>query len=325
MTPDFVPRTVAIWGNLVPTFSTESELAWSFEHIGCRVLKFQEGSTDPAHIIGVCRAERPSLLLYIHTHNSVQPGTDAVFAALREQGTVLASFHLDRFWGLEVLDKRESRIGQHALWRTDYVFTADGGNEEGFRARGVNHIWLPPAVVERGCYDGTPRPEYAFDVIFVGARGYHPEYPFRATLVDWLANTYGARYGHFGGGDCGGPRKINGGATVREKELNDVYASAKVVVGDSCFAGAPRYWSDRVPETIGRGGFLIHPRVEGLEIPGLAEYNPQDLNDLKETIDYYLAHDAERIAMQRTATAHVRTYHTYTQRVRTILETVELK
>lgn len=306
-------RTIAIWGNHGPTFSTESELAWSFEHIGCRVLRFQEGKTDPALITKTCLAERAALLLYIHTHGTTEPGTEGVFAALRQAGTRLASFHLDRFWGLNVLDGRQDSIGVHALWKTDYVFTADGGNDEGFKERGVNHIWLPPAVVERGCYDGTPRAEYAYDVIFVGARGYHPEYPFRGTLVDWLPTAYGSRFRHFGDGK-----------TIRERELNDLYASAKVTVGDSCFAGAQRYWSDRVAETLGRGGFLIHPRVEGLEIPGLALYNPQDLNDLKEKIDYYLAHEAERIEMQKLATAHVRAHDTYTHRVKKILEVVGL-
>lgn len=39
------------------------------------------------------------------------------------------------------------------------------------------------------------------------------------------------------------------------------------MIGDSCFAGSPKgayYWSDRIPETLGRGGFLIHPYVDGL-------------------------------------------------------------
>lgn len=317
-------RTVAVWGNHGPSFSTESELAWSFEHVGCKVLRFQEGETDPFVIIKTCRLEHADLLLYIHTHGSIQPGTEDVFAALRAAGTRLASFHLDRFWGLDAIDAREKCIGQHPLWKTDYVFTADGGNDAGFKERGVNHFWLPPAVVERGCYDAAFDPRYAFDVIFVGAKGYHPEYTFRTTLVDWLTNTYGARFAHFGGGDCGGQRLMNKGATIREGELNTLYASSKIAVGDSCFAGARNYWSDRVPETLGRGGFLIHPKTEGLNIPGLAVFNPADLNDLKEKIDYYLVHDAERIAMRNMATAHVRANDTYTQRVRTILQAVGL-
>jgi hypothetical protein len=152
-------------------------------------------------------------------------------------------------------------------------------------------------------------------VVFVGSRHYHPEYRFRTTLIDWLQKTYGGRFRRFGG-DAGG--------VVREAMLNDVYASAKVVVGDSCFAGAPYYWSDRVPETLGRGGFLIHPTTPGLTIPGLAEYKPGNLIELKQRIAYWLTHEKERRACADTAMAAVRAEHTYTHRMATLLETMGL-
>ena len=54
---------------------------------------------------------------------------------------------------------------------------------------------------------------------------------------------------------------------IRGKELNDLYATAKVVVGDTLCKGFnyPYYFSDRLFETTGRGGFLIHPYIKGLE------------------------------------------------------------
>jgi hypothetical protein len=266
-----------------------------------------------------CEDEHPDLFIYVHSHGITSPGDFplvGLFDILRERGIKTASFHLDRFWGLNIRDQREDNIGKHPFWKTQYVFTADGGNQERFAARGVNHFWLPPAVAERGCHWGLPRDEYRCDVAFVGSSGYHPEYAFRDELFTFLKKTYGRAFKHFGGGSTVG--------TVRENNLNDVYASAKVVVGDCCFAGEPFYWSDRVPETLGRGGFLIHPAVPGLRIPGLVTYKPGDLEDLKVKVDHYLIEDDERRALREQAFRYVRDYETYTNRVQEMLRVMEL-
>jgi spore maturation protein CgeB len=80
---------------------------------------------------------------------------------------------------------------------------------------------------------------------------------------------------------------------MRGTALNYLYAKTKVVVGDSVIS--PNYWSNRVVETLGRGGFLIHKEVEGIkeEYPYLVTYT--DYGDLKAKITYYLAHDDERM------------------------------
>jgi hypothetical protein len=236
--------------------------------------------------------------------------------AIEGNGTKTVSFHLDRYVGLNMLDYRDAKIGQHPFWSSQFVFTADGGNQEYFKQRGVNHFWLPPAVVEYACVPGTPRDEMKIDVLFTGAYTYHPEYPFRQKLIDWLRETYGnqfRRYGH-----------DSDFKTVRQQDLNDLYASAKVCVGDSCFAGATNYWSDRVPETIGRGGFLIHPETPGLEIPGLSTFQPGNLEQLKMKIDYFLANDGDRRERMRLASAAVRMFHTYTNRVEYMLDVIGL-
>jgi len=229
---------------------------------------------------------------------------------IRAAGCKTCSFHLDRFWGLNTLDQREDRIGTHPFWKTDIVFTADGGNDEKFAARGIKHVWLPPAVVERDCYYGTPSLQFQCPVAFAGADGYHPEYPFRGMLVNRLRELYGAQFRVYQG--------------IREAALNNLYATVRVMVGDSCFAGAPNYWSDRVPETIGRGGFLIYPQTPGLSIPGLVTYEPQNISDLVSKINYFIDddHQAERIALRNKAHEFVKANHTYTNRMTTVLETM---
>jgi len=307
--------TVAVLGNHQVSYCTECELDWTFEHLGHRVIRFQENQSQTHQILAQCIAQKVDLFVYIHTHGWTTPGSltlDQLIQSLRANGIKTCSFHLDLYWGLNINDKRQDRIGTHPFWHTDYVFTADGGHQEGFQQRGINHIWLPPAVVERGCYKGNFNPDWAVDVAFVGAKGYHPEYPFRGQLIDWLEQTYRGRFRRYAGDTQW--------ATFREQRLNDLYASVKVNVGDSCLAGIPFYWSDRVPETLGRGGFLIHPAVEGLDIPGLVTYKPQDLTDLKEKVEYYLAHEDERRACVELSFPYVKANHTYTNRVQTMLE-----
>jgi Glycosyl transferases group 1 len=314
-----MPITVGFLGNFTVNYSTESHLAWTFEHLGHKVIPFQENHARTDDIRYLCLRDKVDLFLWVRTHGWQTPGVlslDDLIADLRANGIRTASFHLDRYFGLRLADQREDRVGNHAFWRTDYVFTADGGNQEKFKERKVNHFWLKPGVVEKACYIGRVKENYRADVAFVGSRGYHPEYPFRGQLITWLDKTYGPRFKLFGGGTHWG--------VVREDELNCVYASVKVVVGDSCFAGAPNYWSDRVPETCGRGGFLIHPKTEGLEIPGLAVFPAGDLAMLKEKIDYYIAQDTVRERMKLCAQAHVKINDTYTNRVTQMLKVMNL-
>ena len=138
------------------------------------------------------------------------------------------------------------------------MFTPDGdpASEAWFAEQGINHVYVPPAVVSDECTVGNYRPELDHDVIFVGSKHYHPEWPHRGELLAWLEATYGDRFKRYGG-DV---------QVMRGQDLNDLYASAKVVVGDSlCLPGHTRYWSDRYYETVGRGGFLIAPCVPGIE------------------------------------------------------------
>ena len=305
---------VAILGNHEVSYCTECELDWTFEHLGHRVIRFQENQSSTQQILAYCLGQKVDLFVYIHTHGWNTPGTltvDQLINSLRANDIKTCSFHLDLYWGLNAADQREERIGAHPFWHTDYVFTADGGNQDRFKQRGVNHFWLPPAVVERDCYQGDPNPLWVTDVAFTGSKAYHPEYPFRWQLLQYLEGNYGQRFRRYNADTPWG--------VFREKKLNDMYASVKVNVGDSCHSGAPFYWSDRVPETLGRGGFLIHPAVEGLDIPGLVTYQPRVLADLKEKIDYYLTHEEERRACVSLSFADVRENHTYTNRVHTML------
>jgi hypothetical protein len=306
--------SIAILGNHEVSFCTERELDWTLEKMGHRVTRIQENKVNSLEVIQKCRESGTKLLIWVHTHGwDVQGDLHDMLSQLRASGIKTCSFHLDRFWGLNLLDQREERIGTHAFWKTDVVFTADGGNDERFKQRGVNHVWMPPAVVERDCYFGKPSLQFNSPVAFTGADGYHPEYPFRPRLISRLREAFGTNFRIY--------------QAVREAALNDLYASVRVLVGDSCFAGSDRYWSDRVPETIGRGGFLIYPATPGLDIPGLVTYEAGNIEKLLQLVTYWIDDDRTRERIERRNEAHefVKRNHTYTNRMATLLQIMEIK
>jgi hypothetical protein len=158
-------------------------------------------------------------------------------------------------------------------------------------------------------------------VVFVGSKNYHPEWPWRGQLIQWLRDTYGSRFTHVGGdGDTG---------TLRGDTLNRMYTNSKVAVGDTLCLGFdyPYYASDRLFECPGRGGFNLFPRIKGLEewfVEGeeIAFYEYGDFDQLKFLIDYYLEDEGRREHIRRAGHERVKAEHTYRHRWETILQTV---
>ena len=229
------------------------------------------------------------------------------------------SYTLDLYFGLQ----RQISMARNPFWKADHVFTVDGGHEEAFRSKGIAHHYLPAAVYGRECVLGEPRKEFSCDVAFVGTYHYLKDWPYCRKLVDFLAKTYGDRFKLFG--DVIGNEDPGHKIMVFGKDLNDVYASAKVVVCDSI--NSPHYWSNRIYETIGRGGFAIHPRIEGLEKEFIAgkhfvPYHYGDFDELKRKIDYYLAHPAEREAIRIQGHDYVANHKTFVQRAKQIIRIV---
>jgi hypothetical protein len=184
----------------------------------------------------------------------------------------------------------------------------------------VKGHYLPAGVYDKECTYTPAIPTE--EVIFVGSKTYHPEWPYRPKLINFLSQVYGKRFNLYG---------REGVKMVRGQELNNLYASTKVVVGDTLcpdFA-YPDYWSDRIYETIGRGGFLIHPYIPGLEKEfedkkHVVFYEYNNLDQLKQLIDYYLEHDEEREQIRRAGHELVKNSYTYKNRWQTILKELSI-
>lgn len=255
--------TLAYRGNYQVPWCTEQHLAASFEAIGWEVIRLQEhdahdlnGEPVPAAKPSEILAAAEEADVFLSTRTWSWPALtaeqwSAIASVCERHGTITAAFHLDLLWGIG----REHLVRTDPMFRADFVFTADGGHQAEFAEAGVNHIWLQPGVFHEDCHPGEFNPRWDCDVAFVGSvEGYHPEHSHRRSLDAFLRQRYGRRYLRVG----------NGRPTVRGDDLNDLYRSAKVVVGDSLALDQADalYWSDRIPETVGRGGLLFHPRID---------------------------------------------------------------
>lgn len=278
---------VAYVGNYSQPHCTEVHIAKTLENLGHKVTRIQETQTreNPNWAEQV---KGHDLFLYTRTWGQMVTLDD--LAKIKAMGIPSASYHLDLYVGL----KRESGLKDDPFWRTDYVFTPDGSAtaKKVFDNYGINHYYIKPGVFKEECtiLEPNSEPNLGNYVVFVGGGSayMHKEWPYRRQLVSWLEKTYKQRYSKYGH-----PER-----TVRNIELNQLYANSGVVVGDSLCLNfdKPYYWSDRVYETIGRGGFIIHPYIKGMEEEfqdghNIVFYEFNNWKQLQEKIDYYLNPD----------------------------------
>lgn len=320
---------IAYVGNFSQQHCTETHLAATLEDLGHTVQRIQEDQTRQPNWVN--RIDQGTdLFLYTRTWGKMVTLRD--LETIRSRGIVSASYHLDLYVGL----KREDGLENDPFWRTDFVFTPDGSKQaaEVFKRKGISHYYIKPGVFKPECHmtdslgDGDYRGQvFKHEVIFVGGGSPtgegpqygHSEWEYRGQLLKFLKDTYGERYAKYGW-----PQE-----TIRNDALNQLYADSKIAVGDSlCLSfDHPYYWSDRIYETLGRGGFMIHPFIEGMQEEftdgdNIVFYEFNNWAQLKEKIDYYLEHNEERERIRRAGHEFVKNNATYHDRLSQMLDIV---
>ena len=310
-------KKITFVGNFGVDFSSESHYRKTFEKLGIQVIPLQENNTTADIILKSALAS--DMLFWVHTHAWKIEGMKEVLRKLKVAKIPTVGYHLDLWLGIN----REKDLDTDEYWDIEYFFSVDPQMVDLLNSRDdmPKAYFLRAGVFEDECYMGERREHLANDVIFVGSRGYHPEWPYRAKLVDWLQDTYGTKFSHYGG---------DGLQVIRGKELNDLYASAKVVVGDTLCKDFkyPQYLSDRIFETTGRGGFIIHPFIEGVEecfdlTKEIVTYKFDDFRQLKSLIDFYVNNNAARLSIQIAGHERTKRDHTYSNRLKYLLDTVQ--
>lgn len=308
---------ILLIGTFTYSWNTEVHLQKSLESMGHLVTPLQESSVMPGVIMQVAINHRIDMMLFMVTHHGFVTLYD--LEQLRKHGIISVYFTGDLIAGLP---DRLAGIELNPCWKSDYVFGADGSADamELFKSKGVNYYWLKNAVFDRECKEGRVQNEFRANVAFIGkAYRYHEAWPYRSELMIFLREKYGGWFSIWGP-----PFKV-----VRDDDLNDVCASTKIIIGDSLCPDFKyeNYWSDRIYETTGRGGFIIHPYVKGLEKDFVDKkevvyYEFGNFEQLKNLIDYYLEHDEEREAIRRAGKKRAIAEHTYKHRMEEMLEVV---
>jgi len=290
-------------GNFHPPHSTENEWLRALADLGVHVDTLQENAYSE---VALARLLPADALWYVRTWGSDVPWLN--MAATADTPTVAP--HLDLWWGLE----RERQITTEPMWRADHVYTADGGHDVRFQAAGVNHHFMPPAM-SGYAQAGKFARRFVGQVAFVGSHPdrYHASWTWRRELFQALEGVTGfAHYDH--------------ASKMRGQLLSDLYATASVIVGDS-LAHAPRYWSDRLPETLGRRGNLVWPEIVGCrETHPTAEWVSYTIGDVQSLLAAVeeardLAGSEERRDSNRVRILQA---HTYTHRAARILDDLAL-
>lgn len=315
---------ITFLGNFGVDYSSETHHKKSLESLGHEVIALQETQAS-AELIWA-EALRSNMFVWVHTHGWQTPsGTgltmETVLQNLKKKRIPSVAYHLDLWLGLQ----RERDLKRDPVYQyVEYFFTVDKKMADWFNDNtNVSGYYLPAGVFHEECR--LELNERVNDIIFVGSKGYHPEWPWRPQLIDWLQNTYRNQFKHIGGDGLG---------VIRGQQLTDLYNSTKIVIGDSLVKNFTYsyYWSDRLYETIGRGGFIIFPYIRGLEEEfnvsdyetELVTYEFGNFDDLKKKIDYYLENFHEREEIRRRGYRKVVENYTYRDRWEYILSEVGL-
>lgn len=298
---------IALVGNFIVNYTTENYYKQALEALGHSVKVFQEG-TD---ITGVY-----DILVWSHTSHK---DTQKTVEYIKRTGVKTVAYHLDLFHNIARPDDYSLTGGY--IQNIDYFFSVDPLLVEWINKNTKNKAYyLPAGVGHKECYNLNVQKK-RYDIVFTGTYNYHTEWPYRRKLINHLRSSYRFNFYHFGN---------DGIKLIREKELNEVLQSSKVVIGDTLCLNFSHdyYYSDRLFETTGRGGFLIFPYIKGIEDnfklgEEIITYKFGDFYDLNKKINYFLRNEKEREKIREAGRQRTIRDHTYLSRWHYIFETLK--
>lgn len=302
-------KKVAFIGKFRKIYDEQGK-ALSLEKSGFEVRRFDENTFNKVlpNDIDTLIDYNPDVLIFTKLR---VPNAQEVIDRCRNNGIVTVSWMPDLYFGL----KREKEIiNKSPMFQADFVFSPDGGNQDKFEKNKVNHFLIRQAIYDESCE--IKNVDKKHDLLFVGTLG--PEHGnSRAELLSFLEKEYGEKF-YWAGRT--GPHEI------RNEALTRLISESKIVIGDCVFSD--KYWSNRVYETLGRAGFLVHPKIPGIEDEfedgkHLVLFEHGNMKELSEKINYYLNSEKEREKIRHHGLEYVKATHTLMNRVEQIMEILQ--
>lgn len=294
-------------GKFSRPYSTENYVAYAMRSLGHEVTCEQfSPRMNGAEVFGRIRESQAEMVLFSKPRARCY---GELIRQCKRAGIVTVTWLWDLYFSYRHYSRGSARTPPVQALLTDYVFSTDGGHEAQWRERRVTH-----QVVRQGIHEPErvmlPPSEVRRPLAFIGTWREQVANQERLRLVRWLRATYGD--------------SISFHDSTRGLALNQLLADTDVVVGDSY--PAAHYWSNRIYEILGRGGFLLHPRTVGLDAEfrdgeHYAGYDCGDWTGLRERIDYWLTHADEREHIRRTGFERMATL-TYRDRCAELLQKI---
>ncbi len=284
---------------------TEGHIKYALEQLGHEVVPIDESTFVDKDITSIKDAD----LLLFHKaglgRNLEGKNIETMVRLLNNVVCKKVFWYFDRiiYCGLPFKEDRQVLIDTFSKY-CDYGFLTDDTFIR--RNRYKNLYKLMQGIGNEDTSLGKYRKEYDFDVVFTGS----PYTEQRQDFVRLLSVKYGKRFAVFN--------------NVFNRDLYDMCASAKIFVAP-LFPSDDFHWSSRIYMTIGSGGFMVHPDLEGLkeeftEGKHFAGYKNE--KGMIETIDYFLEHEDMRKAIQMEGYKHCLANHTYLDRVKKMLDRI---
>jgi hypothetical protein len=286
----------------------EGAIQHALQELGHHVVAVREIKARNA--VKLAKVDRPDLVLFHHWDD---------VETLKEFGKV----GVPRvFWYFDLVDyPKDQTLAARCRRRVDWMHRVVPNVELGFCTDGdwVDHwsktgahgnklVRLNQGADVRKVGVGEPG-KVAIPILFTGiARGGGVE---RESFVREMMRTYGGMF-----------RWVEKGTHGRE--MASLVASSMIVVAPDSPV-TDRYWSNRVYNALGFGAFLLHPYSACLthqyeHCRELIYYRSRE--DLHDKIRYYLSHPEDRQTVAARGYARTVREHTYTHRVKKLVQTV---
>ena len=208
----------------------------------------------------------------------------------------LETAQMQKYHNLKNISEPDWMSLQTELWDFQLIAVASPTYQKEIEKLGIKTIFVPQFTNPRKFFYEYDK-EASYDILFVGRPGYE------RISAKWAIES-GFDVALFGEGwETQAPKEMVKGTYIDNSELHKYYASAKIVLNDTrADMKKAGFISNRVFDVTASGGFLISdymPEIEQFYGNSIPMFKSKE--ELKQLIDYYLAHPEERAKKAKKA------------------------